>query len=97
MASQFRARRNRFSPRPAKAPRPAARSAQPSGDLINGILRYHDVVREQGSDIALLRVSEDRLREPEVRAWFGEHAATAAGVSILYNQREDEIIRVLAA
>jgi hypothetical protein len=97
MASQFRPRRNTFSPRPVKVVRQPVRPAPPSGDLINGILRFHDVVREQGSDIALLRVSEDRLREPEVRAWFGEHAKTAAGVSILYNQREDEIIRVLAA
>jgi hypothetical protein len=98
MASQFRPRRSRFSPRPVKAPRSAAlRPASPSGELINGILRFHDVVREQGGDIALLRVSEARLREPEVKAWFGEHARAAAGVSILYNQREDEIVRVLAA
>lgn len=99
MASQFRPRRGAFSPRPAKAPRAVARpaAAPPSGDLINGILRFHDVVREQGAGLALLRVSESRLREPEVRAWFGDQAANAAGVSILWNEREGEIIRVLAA
>ena len=97
MASQFRPRRSSFSARPSRVTRHPARPAPAAGDLINGILRFHDVVRQQGSDMALLRVSEARLREPEVRAWFGDQAKTAAGVSILYNQREDEIVRVLAA
>ncbi|MFN3585214.1 hypothetical protein [Phenylobacterium sp.] len=96
MASQFRPRRA-FSPRPVKVPRQALRPAAPSGTIINGILRFHDVVREQGGGLALLRVSEARLREPEVRAWFGEQSKDVPGVSILWNEREGEIIRVLAA
>ena len=97
MASQFRPRRSSFSPRPVKAPRPAPVRPAPTGDIINGILRFHDVAHEQGSGRALLRVSEARLRDPEVQAWFGEHTKNAAGVSILWDEREGEIIRVLAA
>lgn len=97
MASQFRPRRSSFSPRPVKVARPAVRPQAPSGAIINGILRFHDVVREQGAGLALLRVSEARLRDPEVQAWFGDQTKNVAGVSILWNEREGEIIRVLAA
>ena len=96
MASQFRPRRNAFSPRPVKVPRPALRPA-PTGTVINGILRFHDEAREQGNGLSLLRLSDERLRDPEVRSWLGDEAPNAAGVSILWNEREGEIIRVLAA
>jgi hypothetical protein len=37
------------------------------------------------------------LHQPEVEAALGAHATRAAGVAILWNERESQIIRVLEA
>ncbi|MEW5688224.1 MAG: hypothetical protein AB1942_25175 [Pseudomonadota bacterium] len=107
MATRFQPRRpakspfapGRFSParpasRPAKAPQPA-RPALPPAAVINAILRYHDVSVDQGGQRTLLRLSDRRLREPEVIAALGAEAARAARVAVLWNERESEIVRVL--
>ena len=69
----------------------------PSGDVIDAVLRFHDLALDQGGDRTLLRMSTDRLATPEVKAALGDKAPYAGGVSILWNEREGEIIRVLAA
>ena len=65
--------------------------------VIDAVLRFHDEERPQGADSTLLRLTAERLRAPEVKAALGAHAPRAANVSILWNEREDEIIRVLEA
>lgn len=83
------------------APRPAARIAARSastplpGAVVDAVLRYHDQVEDQGCGRSLLRLSAQRLHDVEVEVALGEHAARAAGVSILWNEREAQIIRVL--
>ena len=57
--------------------------------------RYHDEVTDQGCGRSLLRLSTRRLHDAEVEAALGELAGRAAGVSILWNENEGEIIRVL--
>jgi hypothetical protein len=52
---------------------------------------------DQGGDRTLLRLSAHRLHQPEVEAALGAHATRAAGVAILWNERESQIIRVLEA
>jgi hypothetical protein len=84
----------RSTPRPAKAPQPS-RPALPPAAVIDAILRYHDVTVDQGGQRTLLRLSDRRLREPEVIAALGPEAARAARVAVLWNERESEIIRVL--
>jgi len=97
MATAYRPRRpSRFAPRPSKAPRPAA-PALPPAAVVDAVLRFHDQEQDQGGGRTLLRLSAQRLRDAEVRAALGDHAARAARVSILWNEREGEIIRVLAA
>lgn len=93
MASSFRPRRS-FLPKPVKAPvlRP-----MPTGDVVDAVLRYHDEALDQGGDRTLLRLSAKRLQDAEVKAALGDMTRHAAGVSILWNEREGEIIRVLAA
>jgi hypothetical protein len=78
-----------FGPQLERPPLPAL--------VIDAVLRFHDEARPQGADSSLLRLSERRLREPEVRAALGPHAPRAAHVAVLWNDREDEIIRVLEA
>jgi len=94
MASRFQPRRpSRFSPRPVRAPQPT-RPAPPPAAVVDAVLRFHDVVVDQGGERTLLRLSERRLHEPEVEAALGGHADRAARVAILWNERESEIIRV---
>jgi hypothetical protein len=96
MASQFRRRPGRYSPRPVKVARPA-RPTPPPAAVVDAVLRFHDEVLDQGGGRTLLRLSERRLHEPEVEAALGAEASRAGRVAILWNERESEIIRVLEA
>jgi hypothetical protein len=98
MASQFRTRRSRsFAPKISRRPLRAA-APQPAplpGAIVDAVLRFHDEVQDQGCGRSLLRLSERRLHDAEVEAALGELCARAGRVSILWNEREGEIIRVL--
>ncbi|WP_374470104.1 hypothetical protein [Phenylobacterium sp.] len=86
----------RFKPRvarPIQDPRPVP----PPAAVVDAVLRFHDEEQDQGSGRTLLRLSAARIRQREVKAALGAHAARAARVSILWNERESEIIRVLEA
>ena len=67
------------------------------GTVVDAVLRYHDEEHDQGGGRTLLRLSTRRLRDAEVKAALGDLTLRAANVSILWNEREGEIIRVLAA
>ncbi len=88
----------RFRPR-VVAPIETAAFERPAlpGAVVDAVLRYHDQVDEQGSGHTLLRLSEKRLRAPEVKKALGKLTARAANVSILWNEDESQIIRVLEA
>jgi len=86
----------RFKPRVAR-PIEDPRLSPPPAAVVDAVLRYHDREDEQSSGFTLLRLSPERIRQREVRAALGDHAARAARVSILWNERESEIIRVLEA
>ena len=89
----------RFRPRLAPAPIQTdglERAALP-GSVVDAVLRYHDEVQDQGSGACLLRLSAKRLRAPEVKKALGKLALRAAGVAILWNEDESQIIRVLEA
>ena len=93
---QFQPRRTRkFTPRPVQFPRPLSLPLPPAA-VVDAVLRFHDVAVDQGGH-TLLRLSERRLQEPEVEAALGVHAGRAARVSILWNERESEIVRVFEA
>ncbi len=91
----------RFAPARSFAPKSGrARQTAPAplpGAVVDAVLRYHDEVQDQGCGRALLRLSSQRIRDAEVAQALGELAARAARVSILWNEREGEIIRVLEA
>lgn len=93
--------RRRFAPARSFAPKAArALPATPPplpGAVVDAVLRYHDEVQDQGCGCSLLRLSAQRLHDAEVEAALGDFAARAAQVSILWNERESEIIRVLEA
>jgi hypothetical protein len=93
MAARFS---RRYAARPAFRS-PGAAPAPLPGAVVDAVLRFHDEAQEQGGGRTLLRLSPQRLREPEVEAALGALAPRAARVSILWNERESEIIRVLEA
>ena len=83
-------------------PRQPARFADPRpqplpGAVVDAVLRFHDEEHDQGGGRTLYRLSPRRLRDRDVAKALGEHASRAARVSILWNEREDQIIRVLEA
>lgn len=82
--------------RPARKLATFERPALPAA-VVDAVLRFHDEEHDQGAGRILLRLSRRRLRDKEIRAALGELTARAANVSILWNEREAEIIRVLEA
>jgi hypothetical protein len=94
MASQFS--RRRFAAGPAPQVEGLERSALP-GSVVDAVLRFHDEEQDQGYGRTLLRLSEKRLRNPEVRKVLGKLASRAANVAILWNEDESQIITVLEA
>jgi len=95
MASQF-SRRRFAAPRRAAEAATFERPILPSS-VVDAVLRFHDEEQDQGSGRTLLRLSKKRLRDAEVAAALGDQKKRAANVSILWNERESEIIRVLEA
>ena len=65
--------------------------------VVDAVLRFHDEEQDQGAGRTLLRLSQRRLRQRDLRAALGKLTKRAANVSILWNEREGEIIRVLEA
>ena len=89
-----------FRPRYARPARPAPAYERPAplpAAVVDAVLRYHDEAQDQGAGRTLLRLSARRLSEREVKTALGALTARAANVSILWNEREGEIIRVLEA
>ena len=89
----------RFRPRPTAAPIETAAYERPAlpGTVVDAVLRFHDEEQDQGAGRTLMRLSAKRLRQPEVKKALGKLAQRAANVSILWNEDESQIIRVLEA
>ena len=89
----------RFRPRLAAPTIEIAAFERPAlpGVVVDAVLRFHDEAQDQGRGRTLLRLSEKRLRAPEVKKALGKLAARAANVSIVWDEDESQIIRVLEA
>jgi hypothetical protein len=93
MATRFRPFRPRYAKR-APDPTPALVAPPLPGAVVDAVLRYSDVQEDVGGGNTLIRLSPKRLRDAEVRRSLGKAAARAAAVSILWNERESQIVRV---
>ena len=89
----------RFRPRPTAAQIEVPAFERPAlpGVVADAVLRFHDQAQDQGMGRTLLRLSAERLHHAEVAAALGDLTARAAGVAILWDERESEIVRVLEA
>ncbi|MET0294246.1 MAG: hypothetical protein ABW042_04460 [Phenylobacterium sp.] len=92
MAAKF-SRRRKTAPLSA---RPIVRAPLP-GAVVSAVVRFSDILVDQGAGRTLMRMSNDRLADPEVRTWLGEALPRAAGVSVLWDERQEEIVRVFEA
>ena len=88
-----------FRPRPTARPLEMPSFERPAlpGSVVDAVLRFHDEEQDQGAGRTLLRLSEKRLRAPEVKKALGKLTRRAANVAILWNDDEGQIIRVLEA
>lgn len=62
--------------------------------IIDAVLQYADLQEDQGCGRTLLKLSARRLAEAGVKARLGNNIDRARGVSILWNDREGEIVRI---
>jgi hypothetical protein len=90
------------STRRASGARPAGRKtavrfAAPSGDLISAIIQYADVIQDVGGHCSMLRLSERRMADPVIAEALGREAPRLAQVAVIWNDEEDQIVRVLDA
>ncbi len=80
--------------RPTSPRRSPAAKAPLTGAIIDAVLYYADLQEDQGCGRTLLRLSARRLAEAGVKAGLGANLDRARGVSILWNEREGEIVRI---
>ncbi len=95
MAHAYSSRRRRKGRPPSTPAAPIVRA--PSAALIDAILSYADDVREMGGGKILLRLSERRMADPVIRKPLGREAARLAQVSVIWDEREDQIFRIVDA
>lgn len=81
--------KTRTADRIAQAPRPIP------ANVLDAVLRYSDIQEDMGCGRTLMRLSATRLADDEVRRALGDAADRAGRVSILWNEDEGQIIRVL--
>ena len=85
--------RKGFARRPARTAPPARQA--PSANLINVVLEHADLRDDIGGGRTLMRLSPERLAEPRIRLQLGAEAARAADVAVVWDDREDQIFKVL--
>jgi len=79
----------------ALGPRIQIERRPPSGDLINTILQYADVQQPLGGGRIQLSLSPRRIADPVISGPLGREAARLAEVSVVWDEREDEIFRIV--
>ena len=93
MAYAYSSRRPRKG-RPPAGPAPTLVQA-PSGALINAVLSYADIQVDMGGGKVMLRLSPERMTDPVIRRPLGREAARLAEVSVIWDEREDQIFRII--
>ncbi|HEY3799179.1 MAG TPA: hypothetical protein VGL58_12570 [Caulobacteraceae bacterium] len=69
-------------------------TAPPSAALINAILEHADIRHDLGDGRALLRISQARAAKRDMRQLLGRETPRLKDISILWDDDEDEMIRV---
>jgi hypothetical protein len=62
--------------------------------MIDAVLRFADIQEEIDERRTRLRLSRQRLRQPEVKAALGQDARRASKLSVIFDEQEAEIVEV---
>jgi hypothetical protein len=82
------------SGRPLWSKPAAVRRAPPSSALINAVLEHADLKDDMGGGRLLLRLSAEALDMTDF-GFLGDEAAQLGGIAILWDEIEDQIVRVM--
>ncbi len=82
---------------PARRPKGPLLPAQPSGALISAVIQYADLVKDLGGSQSMMRLSERRRADPVICRALGREAARLADVAVIWNDDQDQLVRVLDA
>jgi hypothetical protein len=80
---------------PAAATTSQPKRQPPSGALINVILEYADIRHDLGGERVILRLSPQRMEDPVIEGILGRETGRLADVSILWDDDEGAIVRIL--
>lgn len=89
-----RVRRSRAVAMPAMV-QPIRRRLPPSAMLISVVLEYADLRDDMGGGRVMLRLSPMRLAQHDIQAMLADEVERAGDVAVIWDEREDEIFRVL--
>ncbi|MGA0603766.1 hypothetical protein ACO2Q3_23870 [Caulobacter sp. KR2-114] len=95
IANLNRTRRQRAATAAAPARAPIGRRMPPSAMLISVVLEYADLRDDMGGGRVMLRLSPMRLAEAEIQAMLADELGRAGDVAVIWDEREDEVFRVL--
>ncbi len=93
-----RVRRQRAATTKAAAPKLVptfSRRLPPSAMLLSVVLEYADLRDDMGGGRVMLRLSPMRLAERDIQAMLGDELERAGDVAVIWDEREDEVFRVL--
>ena len=79
----------------AQTRKQAAERRPPSGELINTILQYADLQQSMGGGRVMLSLSARRIADPVISGPLGREAGRLHEVSVIWDEREDEIFRIV--
>jgi hypothetical protein len=66
----------------------------PSGALINAILEHADIRQELGDGMVLLRLSQRRVNNRNVRRGLGKEAERLRRMSLVWDEDDGQIVQV---
>ena len=93
MAYGYSSRRPRKGRPPSTPAAPLVQA--PSGALVDAVLSYADIQLDMGGGKLMLRLSPERMTDPVIRQPLGREAARLAEISVIWDEREDQIFRII--
>lgn len=70
-------------------------AAPVSAAMISAVLDFADIHRDLGGGRTLLRLSPERVVRADIILLLGRDAERAADIGLVWNDREDQIVRVI--
>ena len=67
----------------------------PPAQVVAAVVMFHDVVEEGEDGLTVLRVSPGRLAREDIALVLGADLARAGEVRVVWDEREEQIVRVI--